>query len=54
VWKCSPWKQYADPGPKPYLTVKEEEELASHLASKAFGMVKLTGQDVVSIICTTK
>jgi len=35
------------------LTV-EEEELARHLASKALGMVKLTGQDVLSIICVAK
>jgi len=35
------------------LTVKEEE-LASHLASKALGMVKLTGQDILRIICAAK
>jgi len=36
------------------LTIKEEEELASHLTSKALGMVKLTGQDVLNIICAAK
>jgi len=53
VWKCSAWK-WADPGPKPYLTVEEEEELASHLASKVLDMVKLTDKDVLSIICAAK
>jgi len=36
------------------LTVKEKEELASYLASKALGMVKLTGQDVLSTMCAAK
>ena len=49
---CSPWKQ-AEPGPKPYLTV-EEEKPTNHLTSKALGTVKLTGQDVLSIICAAK
>ena len=40
--------------PKPYLTVEEEEELISHLASKTLVMVKLTSQDVLCIISVAK
>jgi len=32
------------------LTVEEEEELVSHLASKTLVFVKLAGQDVLCII----
>jgi len=35
-------------GPKPYLTAEEEEELSNH--SKTLVKVKLTGQDVLSIM----